>query len=101
VTLALAGVVSFVASGSPDGLERAAEDNGFLGTARDHALGGLALADYGEVGGVPVGVAGVLGVVVTIGLSLLVFRLVSRGGSRHETPARDAVSRRDTVSTRG
>jgi cobalt/nickel transport system permease protein len=107
VTLALAGLVSFAASGSPDGLERAAEDTGFLGTARDHAFGAFALADYGAVGGVPVGVAGVLGVVVTVGLSLVVFRLVSRGDSTLRAARQDGASSsgdavsRDAVSPRG
>ncbi|MFC7590266.1 PDGLE domain-containing protein [Nonomuraea antimicrobica] len=62
VTLVLAGVVSFFASSSPDGLEAVAENKGFIDQAADHLFGGWALADYGEVGGIPVGVAGVLGV---------------------------------------
>ncbi|MFI6293464.1 energy-coupling factor ABC transporter permease [Nonomuraea sp. NPDC050790] len=68
VTLILAGVVSFFASSSPDGLERVAEDKGFIDQAADHLFGTWALADYGEVGGIPVGVAGIIGV----GLTLLV-----------------------------
>ncbi|WP_066368831.1 energy-coupling factor ABC transporter permease [Herbidospora mongoliensis] len=66
VALVLAGIVSFFASSSPDGLERVAEDEGFLGAATDHAFGGFALADYGDVGGIPVGIAGVIGVVITL-----------------------------------
>ncbi|GAA3121453.1 energy-coupling factor ABC transporter permease [Planomonospora alba] len=69
LTLVLAGAVSFFASGNPDGLERVAEDEGFIGQAGDHALGSWSLADYGEVGGVPVGVAGVIGVVITLAVS--------------------------------
>ncbi|MFB4272083.1 energy-coupling factor ABC transporter permease [Nonomuraea sp. GTA35] len=68
VTLVLAGVVSFFASSSPDGLEAVAEDKGFIDQAADHLFGGWALADYGEVGGIPVGVAGIVGV----GLVLLI-----------------------------
>ncbi|WP_157254704.1 energy-coupling factor ABC transporter permease [Nonomuraea typhae] len=68
VTAILAGVVSFFASASPDGLERVAEDKGFIDQATDHVFGTWALADYGEVGGIPVGVAGIIGV----GLTLLV-----------------------------
>jgi cobalt/nickel transport system permease protein len=68
LTAVLAGVVSFFASSSPDGLESVAEEKGFLGQATDHLLGTWALADYGEVGGIPVGVAGLIGV----GLVLLV-----------------------------
>ncbi|NAS25448.1 cobalt ABC transporter permease [Herbidospora sp. NEAU-GS84] len=66
VALLLAGVVSFFASSSPDGLERVAEDEGFIGAATDHSFGGFLLADYGDVGGVPVGVAGIIGVVITL-----------------------------------
>lgn len=78
VTALLAGVVSFFASGSPDGLEHVAETEGFADTARDHAFGAFALADYGDVGGIPVGVAGLLGVVVTVVVGLLIFRAVRR-----------------------
>ncbi|SEN42613.1 energy-coupling factor ABC transporter permease [Nonomuraea pusilla] len=83
LTLVLAGVVSFFASSDPDGLEAVAENKGFLGQASDHLFGSWALADYGEVGGVPVGVAGVVGV----GLVLLVagglaYAARNRAGSR-------------------
>ncbi|MFW6092298.1 MAG: energy-coupling factor ABC transporter permease, partial [Actinomycetota bacterium] len=84
VALLLAGVVSFVASGDPDGLERVAEDQGFLDTAREHAFGGFALADYGEVGGIPVGVAGVLGVLATVAAGLLLFRALRRRATQPE-----------------
>ncbi|MFI7640993.1 energy-coupling factor ABC transporter permease [Nonomuraea sp. NPDC049400] len=67
LTLVLAGVVSFFASSSPDGLEAVAENKGFLSQASDHLVT-WGLADYGEVGGIPVGVAGVIGV----GLVLLI-----------------------------
>ncbi|HMG28931.1 MAG TPA: energy-coupling factor ABC transporter permease [Jiangellaceae bacterium] len=82
VALCLAGVVSFVANGNPDVLEYVAGEQGFLVTARDHLFDDQALADYGEVGGIPVGVAGVLGVVLTVGLGWLVFRAVSRRSDR-------------------
>ncbi|MEV4802990.1 energy-coupling factor ABC transporter permease [Nonomuraea sp. NPDC049421] len=68
VTLVLAGVVSFFASGDPDGLEAVAENKGFGDQAADHQFGTWALADYGDVGGIPVGVAGIIGV----GLVLLI-----------------------------
>ncbi|HLU71430.1 MAG TPA: energy-coupling factor ABC transporter permease [Nonomuraea sp.] len=66
VTLLLAGVMSFFASPDPDGLEAVAEEQGFMERAADHLLGDFALADYGEVGGIPVGVAGVAGVALTL-----------------------------------
>ncbi|HEY9376665.1 MAG TPA: PDGLE domain-containing protein, partial [Jiangellaceae bacterium] len=78
VALVLAGVVSFFADGNPDGLEYVAGEHGFLQTARDHLFGGFALADYGAVGGIPVGLAGVLGVLVTIGAGWAVFRWAGR-----------------------
>ncbi|MFI7419671.1 energy-coupling factor ABC transporter permease [Nonomuraea sp. NPDC049684] len=68
LTLVLAGVVSFFAASDPDGLEAVAENKGFGDQAADHAFGSWALADYGEVGGIPVGVAGIVGV----GLVLLI-----------------------------
>ena len=39
LTLLLAGIVSFFASSSPDGLEAVAEDKGFLDQATDHVFG--------------------------------------------------------------
>jgi cobalt/nickel transport system permease protein len=74
--LLLAGVVSFYASSQPDGLEFVAGEKGFLETARDHLFGGFALADYGEVGGIPVGVAGIIGVVIVLVAGSLLFKVV-------------------------
>jgi cobalt/nickel transport system permease protein len=68
VTLVLAGGVSFFASSAPDGLEAVAENKGFLSQAGDHPFGTWVFGDYGEVGGIPVGVAGIVGV----GLVLLI-----------------------------
>ncbi|MCK2215023.1 energy-coupling factor ABC transporter permease [Actinomadura sp. ATCC 31491] len=78
VTLVLAGLVSFAASSSPDGLEAVAETHGFSGRAADHSFGGWALADYGEVGGIPVGIAGIIGV----GLVLLIAGAVAHAARR-------------------
>ncbi|MEU4404240.1 energy-coupling factor ABC transporter permease [Streptosporangium sp. NPDC023963] len=78
VAALLAGLVSFYASSSPDGLERVAEDKGFIGQAADHALGEQPLADYGDVGGIPVGVAGLIGVGVTLAVGGGVFYAVRR-----------------------
>ena len=69
VSLFLAGVVSFYASSDPDGLEKVAEDIGFIETAEDHTYADGALADYGVKGieneRASVGVAGVIGVIGT------------------------------------
>lgn len=91
VTLLVAGVGSWYASSSPDGLESAAEQAGFADTARDSAAADSPLADYG-VAGVPDGrlsggLAGVVGVLVVLalagGLTLLLRR---RPGSAPSAP---------------
>ncbi|MEY4497233.1 MAG: hypothetical protein RLZZ364_538 [Actinomycetota bacterium] len=69
ISLILAGGVSFYASSHPDGLEKVANDIGFIETAKDPATAGSALADYGVAGveneRASVGLAGVIGVVAT------------------------------------
>ncbi|MEV0622569.1 energy-coupling factor ABC transporter permease [Nonomuraea sp. NPDC050404] len=83
VTLVLAGIVSFFASGEPDGLEAVGEDQGFLSRAADHLFGEWALADYGEVGGIPVGVAGIIGVgLVLLIAGAIAYAARSRTGSK-------------------
>ena len=70
ISLLAAGVVSFYASGDPDGLEKVAEDQGFIEQATDSANATLPTADYGIQGveseRLSVGLAGVLGVAVMI-----------------------------------
>lgn len=78
VALLLAGVVSFYASGHPDGLEHVAGTHGFLDSATDGLTAGSPLADYG-VSGIAVprlsgGLAGVVGVLLTFGLVALLLR---------------------------
>lgn len=67
--LLIAGVVSFYASGHPDGLEYVAKTAGFLDSARNSAAGSP-LADYGVAGvknaRLSVGLAGIIGVLVTL-----------------------------------
>ncbi|MFI6506500.1 energy-coupling factor ABC transporter permease [Streptosporangium sp. NPDC050855] len=95
VAALLAGVVSFYASSSPDGLERVAQDKGFIGQAADHALGEQPLADYGDAGGLPVGVAGLIGVGATLvtggGLFLAVRRRGGDAGSADESRKKASV----------
>ena len=50
VALLLAGVVSYYASTSPDGLNRVAEDKGFSQTRTEHHGDGSPLAGYGTKG---------------------------------------------------
>ncbi|MFD8531246.1 energy-coupling factor ABC transporter permease [Streptosporangium canum] len=90
VAALLAGVVSFYASSSPDGLERVAEDKGFSSQAADHALGEQPLADYGDAGGIPVGVAGLIGVGVTLAVGGGLFFAVRR--RTKDDTAKDEVS---------
>ncbi|GLW10465.1 hypothetical protein Misp01_55930 [Microtetraspora sp. NBRC 13810] len=86
VTALLAGIVSFYASSSPDGLERVAQDTGFGVVATDHQLVGQPLADYGEAGGIPVGVAGLIGVAVTLAVGGgLFFAVRRRAGETRES----------------
>jgi cobalt/nickel transport protein len=80
VTIGLATVVSGFASSSPDGLERVAEDKGFLETARDHLFADGPLAGYAVKGvgneRLSTGLSGLIGVLVTFGVALSLFALV-------------------------
>ena len=82
VSIGLAGIVSFYASSSPDGLEKVAEDIGFIETAKDHTLDNSALADYGVAGieneRLSVGIAGVIGVIATGVLMYFIIKFISR-----------------------
>ena len=96
--LVVAGVLSWYASSSPDGLESAAERTGFADTARDSAAAESPLADYGLAGvsddRLSGGLAGVVGVLVVLvlagGLALLLRR---RTAARSETPDRVPAGR--------
>ena len=73
VALLLAGVVSFYASGDPDGLTKVSEDQGFAQSEKDHAADDGPLAGYetkgiadGRVSG---GLAGVVGSLVVLSLA--------------------------------
>lgn len=78
----LAGFFSGYASGSPDGLEKVAGDEGFLDAGKDSAASGSPLADYALSGieneRLAGGLAGVIGVLLTIAFGTLVFYVVSR-----------------------
>lgn len=67
------------ASGDPDGLERVAEDTGFLDAAQDSPF--ALIADYvfpGLDGPAATIVAGVIGVAIVFGVVWLVGRLLAR-----------------------
>jgi cobalt/nickel transport protein len=73
VALLLAGVASYYASGSPDGLERVAEDVGFARTATEHDAKNGPMADYSTKGvdnaRLSGGLAGVVGSLVVLALA--------------------------------
>lgn len=86
LALVLAGVVSYYASGAPDGLQHVAGEKGFLGNAKEHGSAGSPLAGYGTKGidndRLSGGLAGVVGTLVVLlvagGLTLLVRRRKQR-----------------------
>jgi cobalt/nickel transport protein len=82
VSALLAGGASFYASSNPDGLEKVAEDIGFINTAKDNANSDTTLADYGVKGieneRLSVGVSGLIGVVATGAISGGLFLLLRR-----------------------
>jgi cobalt/nickel transport protein len=82
ISLFLAGVISFYASSSPDGLEKVAEDIGFIESAQEHSNADGVLADYGVKGvdneRASVGLAGVIGVIGTAIIAGVLFRFISR-----------------------
>ena len=82
-SVALAGIASYYASSSPDGLESVAQQQGFADSAQDSASSDSPLADYGVESvsdeRLSVGLAGVIGVGVT---ALVAFALFLLLGSR-------------------
>lgn len=98
VALILAGIVSFYAASTPDGLTKVSEDEGFADTEEEHGTADGPFAGYGSsfidderLSG---GVAGVVGVVVVLlagtGLTLVLRRRSStdsgdQGGRDAET----------------
>lgn len=88
VAAILAGGVSLLASGSPDGLEKVALSLGFDSAASESFVAGSPLADYGLAGAGQWGnsVAGLAGVVLTLGLTLLVVGVSSRIRAQRPVP---------------
>ncbi|MDX3529606.1 energy-coupling factor ABC transporter permease [Streptomyces sp. ID05-39B] len=89
-SLVLAGFVSFYASSSPDGLEKVAADKGIDKKAEEHAVSDSPLADYGvkdvtdaRLSG---GLAGVIGVGVTVVAGSTVFWAVRRRQNTDASP---------------
>jgi cobalt/nickel transport system permease protein len=94
-SLVLAGFVSFYASANPDGLEKVAADHGIDKKAEQHAASDSPLADYGvkdvtdaRISG---GLAGVIGVGVTVVAGTGVFWAVRRRRTDDVSPAGTGV----------
>ncbi|MCP9958624.1 energy-coupling factor ABC transporter permease [Streptomyces sudanensis] len=91
VSVLLAGLVSFYASASPDGLERVAADHGIDRQAREHAAADSPLADYGvkdlDDARLSGGLAGTIGVCATLALGTGVFLAARRRRTGAATPA--------------
>jgi hypothetical protein len=86
------GVAQFAVD-DPDGLERVAEDTGFIASAEEHALGSSVFADYATAGveneTVSLAIAGAVGTLVTLAVGtglLLLVRDRRRGGAAAHAP---------------
>lgn len=90
-SLLVATVVAQFAVGDPDGLERVAEDTGFIEAAQDHAFGTSVFADYATAGvandAVSLAIAGIAGTLLTlaIGVGMLLLVRDRRRGSSQDT----------------
>ncbi|MEU1010242.1 energy-coupling factor ABC transporter permease [Streptomyces sp. NPDC005890] len=94
-SLVLAGFVSFYASANPDGLEKVAHDKGIDKKAEKHATADSPLADYGvrdiadaRLSG---GLAGVIGVGVTIVAGSAVFWALRRRRNDDVSPVSTGI----------
>lgn len=92
VTLVLACGASFYASGSPDGLEKVAEEQGIAAQAQDHYLAGTPFADYGNAGIEDTRGSGAVAGAVGVGLTFVAFAGITalvrrRNASRTVSPS--------------
>ncbi|WP_131742494.1 PDGLE domain-containing protein [Actinomadura roseirufa] len=99
VSLVLAGIVSYYASGSPDGLEKVAADKGIDAKEKDHSLKDSPFGDYGVKGvgdgRLSGGLAGVIGVGAVLAVGGGLFWAV-----RRRDPAQDGPARQDAGAAR-
>ncbi|GAA2597805.1 energy-coupling factor ABC transporter permease [Streptomyces roseoviolaceus] len=104
-SLLLAGFVSFYASADPDGLEKVATDHGIDKKAEEHSAADSPLADYGvkdvDDARLSGGLAGVIGVGVTVVAGSAVFWAVRRRRSDDTSPSNtsDTTNTSDTSGT--
>jgi cobalt/nickel transport system permease protein len=91
VALVFAAVVSQFAVDNPDGLERVAEDTGFIDSAEEHSLGDFIFADYATAGitneTVSLAIAGIVGTIVTLLVAAGIFMSLRRPRPRVSTSA--------------
>ncbi|MGX5214848.1 energy-coupling factor ABC transporter permease [Streptomyces violaceus] len=103
-SLLLAGFVSFYASADPDGLEKVATDHGIDKKAEEHSAAGSPLADYGvkdvDDARLSGGLAGVIGVGVTVVAGSAVFWAVRRRRSDDTSPS-NTTNTSNTSDTSG
>ncbi|CAL9308083.1 energy-coupling factor ABC transporter permease [Streptomyces sp. SudanB182_2057] len=94
-SLVLAGFVSFYASANPDGLEKVAHDKGIDKKEEEHAAADSPLADYGvkDVSDARLsgGLAGVIGVGVTVVAGSAVFWALRRRRTDDASPVNTSV----------
>lgn len=90
VALVFAAVVSQFAGDDPDGLERVAEETGFIASGSDHALADFIFADYATAGisneGISLAVAGVVGTMVTLAVAAGIFLAIRERRGRDPSP---------------
>ncbi|KAA1420747.1 cobalt ABC transporter permease [Mumia zhuanghuii] len=84
-----AGIVSFYASGSPDGLEHVAGTQGFLDSATEHRFADWPLADYAVAGidnaRLSGGLAGLVGCAAVLLLAMGIGRMLRRPAQAETT----------------
>ena len=95
VAIGLAMLVSGLASSSPDGLNKVAEDHGLAANASQHLFEIGPLAGYAVKGvngdRLSTGISGLIGVLVTFGIGLALFallRAMRSGGAGRSEPTR-------------
>ena len=90
VALVFAAVVSQFAVDNPDGLEKVAEDTGFIESGEDHSLGDFIFADYATDGisneALSLAVAGIVGTIVTLLVVYGLFTAVRERRARDPAP---------------
>jgi cobalt/nickel transport system permease protein len=86
VALIFAAVVSQFAYDDPDGLERVAEDTGFISSGEDHALADFMFADYATSGisneALSLAIAGIVGTLVTLAVAAGIFLTIKERRGR-------------------